>query len=266
MSQSFDIASTLGASLVSAGDPSAPLRTPMVMSCTTWQNDGNPNHAPIRMMVNPHSVQFKQPKRITKRNTQGGTIYFHWSDLNGSNLDILEIAFKGRTGNILNKPPVASGPSGIAGAIGSGLAAAAAFLGGVGPSATPNTGAAKHFTWARLYELTRTPQLDPATGNRNVCQIYYTSPLFPLPISFYGFFNQALDFGETAEQPFLVEWSFNFVVQYTMPDLNTISSYLQQVLALSPAAQAAVSNQISNTLNQGQAFQSAVQGANFSSG
>lgn len=193
-------------------------------------------------------------------------MFFHWSDLNGSNLDIMEISFKGRTGNILNKPPVNTGSSGIAGAITGGLQAAANFLGnpGSGPQ-TPNTAAAKHFSWARLYELTRTPQVDPVSGDRNVCEIYYCSPLFPLPIAFFGFFNQALDFGESAEQPWLIEYSFSFIVQLTMPDLNTISTYLQQILALSPASQAVIENQIGATLDQGDSAL-AVSQSNFSSG
>jgi hypothetical protein len=202
-------------------------RVPMLLTCSMWQKANLP---PIALRINPHSVTFKQAKRVTKRNTQGGTVYFHWSDENGQNNDVLEISFNGRTGNInlqRSLPPKNT-------AVGQAFQDVANWISGSDPEGSDqykNQGGSKLFTWSRLYMLTRMPMIDTATGEQNLFQIVYRSPLFPRPLRLTGFFNNVLDFGENAENPFLVDWSFTYVVQSTYPDLDSLSDYLARALS-----------------------------------
>lgn len=224
-----DLAESLNqANSFNRGDGSAPPRIPLIFTCSSWAEKGIPA---IALRINPHSIAFKQAKRITKRNTQGGTVYMHWSDDNGQNNDILELQFRGKTGNINLRKDVVRELSGL----GSALRDAANWLGGLAHGGDaepqPNAGPQKLMTWVRLYVLTRTAMIDVATKKKNVFYVVYRSPLFPRPVLFYGFFNNVLDFSETAEQPYLPEWSFSFIVQGTYPDLNMLTEYLSYVLS-----------------------------------
>ena len=228
-------------------------RIPMLLTCSEWMDNGYPA---IALRINPHNVAFKQPKRVTKRNTQGGTVYMHWSDENGSNNDVLELDFSGRTGNInlRRNEQVRLSKAGAA------LQDVANWLTGASPEDADkykNQGGGKLYTWARLYQLTRMPMLNRQTKRQNLFHILYRSPLFPRPILFIGFFNNVLNFTETAENPYLVEWSFNFVVQYTVPDLDGISDYLVQVLANNVQ----LSYEINNAIQVSQGIQDAYQSA-----
>lgn len=222
-------------------------RIPMLFTCSQWIER---HFAPLALRINPHNVGFKQGKRITKRNTQGGTVYMHWSDENGENNDVLELQFRGRSGNINLRRDVVPQLS----ATGKALQEAANWLTGASPDNADqykNQGGSKLYTWSRLYQLTRMPKVDKSTNKENKFYIVYRSPLFPRPIQFVGFFNNVLDFSETAENPFLVEWSFNFVVQYTNPDLNTLSEYLVAVLS-NPRQ---LSQQINNAIEATQRYE-----------
>jgi hypothetical protein len=254
-----DLATAFGLSnILTKGDGIAGKRTPMELTCSSWRSN---SISPILLMLNPHSVSFRQPKRITKKNTQGGTVYFHWTDLNGQNNDILEMQFKGRTGNIRNKP----NPPNTNSFIGTGLQAAANALSGTSSSTpTPNAGFAKHMLWSKLYTLTRVPMVDPVSRLKNISEITYISPLFPKKILFMGFFNNVLEFAEVAEQPWLIEWSFSFIVQATNPSLDTISQMIASVLNVNQ--QNIVGNAQTNTQNQQTATTNTVTGAPFSQG
>lgn len=218
-------------------------RIPMILTCSMWVDQGL---SPIALRVNPHNVSFKQTKRVTKRNTQGGTVYTHWSDEYGQNNDVLELQFRGRTGNInLRKDPQAKKSW-----AGQALQDFANWLTGASPEDADkyrNQGGAKLFTWARLYTLTRMPMVDKSTGKKNVFYIVYRSPLFPRPIQFRGFFNNVLDFSETAENPFLVEWGFTFVVQQTIPDLDALSDYVVAVLTNKQSVSTSINKAIQRT-------------------
>lgn len=241
-------------------------RIPMILTCSMWVDQGLPS---IALRVNPHNVSFKQNKRVTKRNTQGGTVYMHWSDEYGQNNDVLEMQFRGRTGNInLRRNPDAKKADGLGGLPAQGLQALANWLTGASPENADqykNQGGAKLFTWSRLYQLTRMPMIDRSTGKKNIFYIVYRSPLFPRPVVFTGFFNNVLDFSETAENPFLVEWSFTFVAQSTMPDLDTLSEYIVAVLTSPQRVSAEINFAISNSQAQ-EAAALATSTVNFKSG
>jgi hypothetical protein len=138
------------------------------------------------------------------------------------------MAFRGRTGSILNKP---NAPSPFEAKGASSFNTVTAVDNPISESnPTPNAGAAKHYAWARLYELTRLPVLDRGTNSLNLSNIVYRSPFFPTPVVFYGFFNNVLEFSEVAEQPFMTEWSFSFIVQRTTPSLDYLTQYIANTL------------------------------------
>ena len=55
---------------------------------------------PVRMKMNPETVTFTQNKRITRRDTQSGAVFYHWTNAKGRNNDVINISFTGATGNI----------------------------------------------------------------------------------------------------------------------------------------------------------------------
>jgi hypothetical protein len=257
-----DLATAFGVSnLLKRGNGTA-IRTAMEMSCLLWRAQNLPS---LKMMVNPHSVTFNQPKRITKKNTQGGTVYTHWTDLNGQNNDILELQFKGRSGNIRQQPDPAK--TGILQSVANGLQLGAnALTGTTGDmnTPTPNQGLAKHIAWSQLYQLTRLPVVDPATRLRNVFDITYISPILPRPVVFLGFYNNVLNFTEDADRPWLIEYSYSFIVQSTQPSLDTLTQMLTQLLNSSATGLAA--SEITTSQAQQSSTTGAVTGANFKQG
>jgi len=223
------------------GDSTARVRVPLVFQCSFYDRGGIP---PIALRVNPHVISWKQGKRMTRKNTAGGTAFFHWTDRDGRSNDLLELDFRGRTGNILNRPSPKSTDF-IAVEL---LQKAANYLGNLGPgSVTDNPGAAKHYVWSRLYQLTRERMVDVDTGDRNIFQILYRSPILPAPVLFTGFFSKVMDFSETAESPHMLEYSMTFTVQDSQPSLDYLSNYLSTVLATPQILETLLQNQAAAT-------------------
>jgi hypothetical protein len=159
---------------------------------------------PLEMRVNPESVAFSQPKRIRKRNTQGGTTFFHFADDRGRDLDVLVLSISGKTGfiNAANDAALASG------------------------GATVD----KLRAWYNFYALTREPMVDPASGAINSFECTYQSVLFPRAIVFRGHFDQALTFTDGASDPFLKGYSVSFTVRETEPELDQLVEDLSQFI------------------------------------
>lgn len=189
---------------------SAGVRVPIVWQSTMRDNRGVP---PIMMQINPQQVQFQQAKRIQKQDTIGGVTYFHFSNQNGQNNDILMLSLSGTTGNI--------DPRAIQRQVGS-------IPIGSGVDLTfDKTGALdKLMAWASFYQLTLEPILDLETGRPNLVTLTYASVLFPKPVTFLGFFTNVLQFSETAQEPFQRQWNVQFTVQRTDPPLDEIVGYM----------------------------------------
>jgi hypothetical protein len=171
------------------------------------------------MLINPQQVQFQQTKRIQKQDVVGGTVYFHFSNRRGQNNDILTLSLSGTTGNI--------DPRAIQKQIGR--------IAGI-DATTDRTGAKDHLlAWLQFYKLTLDPIIDLELGRPNLVTMTYASPLFPKPISFFGFFMNVLQFSETAQEPFQKQWSVQFVAQRTDPPLDRLVDYVQEYLVSSTA-------------------------------
>jgi len=190
-----DVVGALNATnLLLTGGQGSPRRVPMILSSSARALRGIP---PIRMSINPQSVVFQQAKRIVKRDTQRGSTWFHFSDENGYNNDCLKIAVSGVTGNVDTRAQTLLGGNLVG-----------------GPKKLQN--------WANLYQLTREPMIDRDLNREIQYYITYASALFPAGWTFIGFFDACLNFNESADQPFLKNWSFGFTVTDTFPDLDNI--------------------------------------------
>lgn len=166
--------------------------------------------ASVTMGINPNNVTFKQPKRFTKKDTREGSVFFHFTNEQGQNNDVLTIAFKGNTGNIDRRGSLSTADEDaeVFAPTGSGVA-----------SADDNGAVAKILAWHNLYLLTREPVVLAST-RENVQTITYISALFPRAFNFYGFYNNVLDFEEDARKPNSRNYSFEFTVTSTKPDLD----------------------------------------------
>lgn len=177
----------------------------------------------IAMAINPKSVKFSQPKRYTKKDTREGSVFFHFTNTRGQNNDVLTMSFTGNTGNIdLRGSLGSSGPVSTQ----SGETSDAANVNRTGS----DTGAlAKLIAWHNLYLLTREPMV-LADGTKNEFLISYTSALMPMQVTFYGFFSKVLEFEENASKPNSREYNFEFVVNKTQPDLDSLMQILGDLL------------------------------------
>jgi len=166
----------------------------------------------IEMMVNPNSITWKQPKRIVKRDTQEGSVFFHFSNSKGQNNDILTMDFRGNTGNInIRSDSNADG-------------------GALSTSRGINTGATKKMLiWHNLWQLTREPMLLD-DGTINDFMIFYTSPIIPGGIALVGFFGAVLDWTDSADKPNSKDYSFSFTVKETVPPLDNLLQDINTVV------------------------------------
>lgn len=171
----------------------------------------------ISMAVNPHSVKWTQTKRISRRDTLEGSVFFHFTNSADQNNDILVCTFTGRTGNINTN---------------------------VSPIEALSTGSNQKLKiWHDLYNLSREGMLlnrdnTNATipkGLKNEFFIAYRTILMPVPITLIGFFSQVLEFTEDAADPFNRQYSFSFTVTETSPRLDDLASSLGSTLVASNA-------------------------------
>lgn len=164
---------------------------------TTDTLPGAANISPlIRMAVNPQAIKWTQNKRTVRKDTRDGATFFHFTNINGQNNDILNLDFQGTTGNIDTR--------GIGGSI---------------PPGNQN----KLVVWHQLYHLTREPMLfvdRNGIQRENKFYLIYKTKLFPVPVTFVGFFNKVLDFEESADRPFTNTYSMGFTVTDTAPSLD----------------------------------------------
>lgn len=165
----------------------------------------------IEMAVNPNSITFRQAKRITKRDTQEGSTFFHFTNSKGENNDILTLDFRGNTGNLDIRGDLTTDR---------GLFSTQSGF---------NTGANKKLAiWHNLWALTREAMLlDDNT--RNEFMIQYSSIGIPVQIFIIGHYSNVLEFTESADKPFTRDYSMSFTVQEVVPPLDELSTLIQEI-------------------------------------
>jgi len=187
-------------------------RIPMKIWTDLSVHEGNKKQTMLELSVNPQSVAFKQVKRITSDIVRKGRVYYFWSSAPGErNLDILALTIGGVSGSILNRVANTQYQQTLS----------------EQKISNPPEGAIniKHQKWMKLYSMTREAAYPPElNGEFNYAYIEYVSPIFPTgkTITFKGHFSNPLDFEENADRPFLINYTFEFIVHQTDPSLDTI--------------------------------------------
>lgn len=218
------------------------LRVPFYMSSTYREALGVTG---VSMKMNPSSVSFRQPKRISRDDVRSGSIFYHWTDRFGRNNDIMEVEFTGQTGNInlqqgtyrkgvadfskhaekatdwvndrLDK--LAGGPDGPSTGV------------QVTNGRNDMSGAAKLANFHNLNSLTREPMIDVVTGQPIFYFIQYSSQLFGnTMLTLIGHFSRALDIEDSADSPNNKRYSFGFTVLSSVPSFNNIYAVVVQNL------------------------------------
>lgn len=172
----------------------------------------------IVMSLNPNSMSFQHPKRITETKVSGGTAFTHWTDRGGRNNDVLRIAFQGRTGNI-----------DVRGALPVTRNEASRELLRVETYQPPTKAIERTLVWHDLYQLSLEPMLLP-DGRRNLMFLTYTSPLLRSTIDFSGHFEQVISFSENGQAPHSPQYDFTFVVTSSEPALHDYYDELVTIL------------------------------------
>jgi len=181
----------------------------------------------IKMLVNPKSIRFSQPKRYSRVDGVGGTVFHHFTDDLGRDNDVMTISFTGSTGNLDRRGSLGA-PDRVPGALQSGTAIDQKLL------AQQDTGALDRLlSWHNLYALSRETRLFTAVDRlwENRFYITYLSALFPIQIDFVGFFTKALDFSEEGTKPYSRDYQMEFVAEESDPPLEDFIAQLAQRIA-----------------------------------
>jgi hypothetical protein len=185
---------------------------------------------PVKMKMNPETVTFTQNKRITRRDTQSGAVFFHWTNAKGRNNDVINIAFSGSTGNI-NLRTGMQRNSAASEQIKKLRDYIKSKTQQEGLDVENLAGASKLVNFWNLYSLTREPVLDPFSGIPNKSYFMYTSPILGnAMVTFIGYFDRVLEFTDDASNPFSKNYSFSFVATETMPSMDDIFRYISLAL------------------------------------
>ena len=226
------------------------LRVPFYLTSSYRQRNEIPG---VSMLMNPSTVTFNQPKRTTRKDTQGGTIHYHWTNKAGRNNDILQMSFQGQTGNIgVRFGAVNRGFTGLFSSMqnddGSKKRGPISWINSLAEKnrSVASTdlavvlsgddysvsGAARLTNFFNLYSLTREPMVDPYTRQPVQYFISYSSPLFANTfVTFIGHFDRVLEFTEDANDPFNVKYSFGFVDSASMPSMGSIYTTVSRNLS-----------------------------------
>jgi hypothetical protein len=182
------------------------------------------------MKINPQTVTFSQAKRITRRDTQSGAVYQHWTNAKGRNNDVIQINFSGQTGNLNLRTGARQ-----ATVVNDQLKQFQEWVKSVtqqeGLDVTNLSGAAKLVNFWNLYSITREPVVDPVSGQPNNFHIMYSSPVLGnAMIDFIGFFDRVLEFTDDANDPFNKSYSFSFTATGSMPSMDHVYQYISRMI------------------------------------
>lgn len=168
----------------------------------------------IPLPINPHNVQFARAKRTKRENTREGSVIFHFTDSKGRNNDLLSMTFTIRTGTLDRRGAEKGAANDV-----------------------NNTALTNLLIWHNMLLLSQEAVLMPDL-TANEFRVEYISPLFPFPLTLTGYFAAPLQFSEVAEEPFMREYSFEFVVTSMDPpeDEFPVAAYTQILPGASDSA------------------------------
>lgn len=190
-----------------------------------WTDDSLANREIVRVQVAPQNINFGQRSRISEQVIKDGRAFFFWrKDRRSNHLDLMELQISGYTRSLAKEKLRTGGITGIRQVLSQEAT-------DIGRLVTPGTSAPavedeptpKQREWLRFWGLTRQPYTAEDHINRH--HIRLNTPALPgqgpLGLEFIGHFTAPIQFAETADNPFLVQWQLSLVVHQTKPDLET---------------------------------------------
>lgn len=189
-----------------------------------WTDDSEARKEILRIQVVPQNITFAQRARISEQTIKDGRAFFFWrKDRRSNNLDLMEIQMQGVTRSLAKEKSNPNGVTGIQQVLSREVSdlASLVFPGTASP-AVDDLPTPKQREWIRLWRITREPFA--AVDHLNHAHLRLNTPAFPglspQGVEFIGHFANPIQFGEVAENPFLVTWQLNFIVHRTVPDLD----------------------------------------------
>jgi hypothetical protein len=169
-------------------------------TCTQWELDGKTS---LIMLINPHTVRWSLPLRITRTNVFGGTVFHRWRSPDGSNADLPTLQFSFNTGRLYTSTEMA----GIT-------------LGGLNVYQQSSTEKLQAFY--QFCSLSRIAAF-ATNGQPNLISVKYRTLVFP-EATLFVHFTDPIQFTEDAMKPYNIEYSCSVVVVRMMPDFNSLDA------------------------------------------
>lgn len=189
-----------------------------------WTDDSEVRKEILRIQVVPQQITFAQRARISEQTIKDGKAFFFWrKDRRSNHLDLLEIQMQGVTRSLAKEKRNATGLSGVKQVLSKEASDIASLV--VPQNVSPagdDLPTPKQREWIRLWRISREPFT--ASDHINRAHLRLNIPglpgLSPQGMEFIGHFANPVQFGQVAENPFLITWQLNFIVHRTVPDLD----------------------------------------------
>lgn len=175
----------------------------------------------VRVEVVPQNINFAQRSRISEQTIKDGRAFFFWrKDRQSDHLDLLELQIQGVTRSLAKEKQRLGGLGGLRQVLGGELQDIESIVNPETQQVAEDEPTRKQRQWLKFWRLTREPFVTENGINHH--HITLQTPALPIAIDFVGHFGAPIQWGEVADNPFLVTWQLNLVVHYTVPSLASL--------------------------------------------
>jgi hypothetical protein len=180
----------------------------------------------VRIQVVPQNINFVQRSRISEQIIKDGRAFFFWrKDRESNHLDLMEVQLQGVTRSLAKEKLRVGSLATIRQHLSTAWEEAKSIVtsGDASPSSADEP-TPKQREWLKFWRITREPFV--SVDRLNYHHIRLNTPAFPglspAPggLEFIGHFTGPVQFGEVAENPFLVTWQLSLIVHRTSPSLD----------------------------------------------
>lgn len=200
------------------------LQQDRVQGLQIYTDDSAARKEIIKVGVVPQNIQFAQRSRISEQTIKDGRAFFFWrKDRFSSHLDLMEMSISGVTRSLAKEKTRLGGLGGLRQVLSSEVQDIESI---VNPSTQQSNvedePTIKQRQWLKFYRLTREPFVTETGINH--AHIQLQTPALPVTggVDFVGHFAAPIQWGEVADNPFLVTWQLNLIVHFTRPTLDMI--------------------------------------------
>ncbi len=169
-------------------------------TCSSWEQSGL---SQIYMLINPATIRWSLPFRMTRANTFGGTTFQRWRSPGGSNADLPLLQFTFNTGLIYDTKSLLG-------------------MDRAGHSFYSQSSQEKLEAFYSFCKLSRIPAFTE-NGQPNLISIKYRTLVFP-ECTMFVHFTDPIQFSEDAMKPYNVEYSCSVVVLQMVPDIDSMDA------------------------------------------